>query len=82
MAEAKISQLAKLLSAVMEYEDLPVEIHNAIADWSCPGGRVTNSPELFELILEDRKKHRGGLRRHSQDLTPCVPCRRSQACTC
>ena len=57
MAEAKISQLAKLLSAVMEYEDLPVEIHNAIADWSCPGGRVTNSPELFELILEDRKKH-------------------------
>src|SRR5688572_15761926 len=57
MAEANVSQLARLLSAVMEYEDLPVEIHNAIADWSCPGGRVTNNPKLFELILEDRKKH-------------------------
>jgi hypothetical protein len=57
MAEANVSQLAKLLSAVMEYEDLPVEIHNAIADWSCPCGRVTNSPELFELILADRKAH-------------------------
>lgn len=58
MADAKISQLAKLLSAVMEYEDLPVEIHNAIADWSCPStARVSNSPELFQLILEDSKAH-------------------------
>jgi hypothetical protein len=60
MAEAKISQLAKLLSAVMEYDDLPVEIHNAIADWSCPGERVSNSPALFELMLEDSKAHPEG----------------------
>jgi hypothetical protein len=58
MAEAKISQLAKLLSAVMECEDVPVEIHNAIADWSCPSTyRVTNSPELFQMILDDTKAH-------------------------
>lgn len=29
MAEANVTQLAK------------VEVDNAIADWSCPGGRVT-----------------------------------------
>jgi hypothetical protein len=58
MAEAKISQLAKLLSAVMECEDVPVDIHNATADWSCPSTyRVTNSPELFQMILDDTKAH-------------------------
>ena len=58
MAEAKVSQLAKLLSAVMECEDVPVEIHNAIADWSCPSTyRVTNSPELFQMIRDDTKAH-------------------------
>jgi hypothetical protein len=39
MAEAKISQLA----------------NNAIADWSSPSGRVTNSAELFQLILDDER---------------------------
>jgi hypothetical protein len=58
MAQAKISQPAKLLSAVMECEDVPVEIHNAIAEWSCPSNeRVSNSPELFQLILDDTKAH-------------------------
>ena len=58
MAQANVSQLAKLLSAVLECEDVPVEIHNAIADWSCPStDRVTNSPELFQMILDDTKAH-------------------------
>jgi hypothetical protein len=42
----------------MECEDVPVEIHNAIADWSCPtAGRVSNSRVLFQLILDDSKAH-------------------------
>jgi hypothetical protein len=71
MAHAKISQakktkksdqprpLGRLLSEVMEHPDTPVSIYNAIADSMCTRGDVSNSPELFQLLIDYANAHPG-----------------------